>query len=649
MAVHAVTLVALVVLWASSRSGYYVRYQTPPQPLMHANYYTFHEMSVRMDEGAWLGNINLTRVSQRPFDRPYEPYDTVTPPGSTYCDYYTLDPGFGLIVHAARKLLPFLPDSYLRTLALQGIADLLTLALLYCTIAIWSWPAAVVGAGLYATNPVFGYVVTIAFYYFWDGLLAIAVFMALVWAGRFSRRSSERAACIASLAALGALLGFGVWLRASWTTYAAVLFATLLLSRPLRRNLWVAVAAFVIVASLPVYRASRAEGHFATSARMLWHTAHQRLGRFPNPFGIEDDDGYQFELAKAEYGVDYNYCSYRKQDEAMRDHYRKVFRADPWFVVRSVSGRIFENVFWNAAVPNAFPRVWNWGLLAAAFIGAAWLFLRGGERRMIALVAVALFATACGAIGFVYYVNGNYANFTQICLVVLAAGAGDFVAALRPSKRRPGLRRVKAIGRLARKHSTTLGVMLAATAAIGLCLSLPWVRDLLTRPRATEWWVAPNTPTTADLQVFDETWQALPAPRREEFLKVVRSAVPPLPGAPGESVRAYAARELLVVRSYDVATGAVRKPVWLARRAAAPAFNALSRSSSSILGWKDRSVVGFDLDAPASWDGCLVRVSLEPTTGMAFSRVAQLMTVKFVRWGFQLREQQGDEFVYTLE
>ena len=649
MAVHAVTLVALVVLWASSRSGYYVRYQTPPQPLMHANYYTFHEMSVRMDEGAWLGNINLTRVSQRPFDRPYEPYDTVTPPGSTYCDYYTLDPGFGLIVHAARKLLPFLPDSYLRTLALQGIADLLTLALLYCTIAIWSWPAAVVGAGLYATNPVFGYVVTIAFYYFWDGLLAITVLMALVWIGRLGRTRRERGASIVALAGLGALLGFGVWLRASWATYAPALFGTLLLARGVRRRMWVAVAAFVVIASPTFYRASRADGHFAASSRMLWHTAHQGLGRFPNPFGIEDDDAYQFDLAKAEYGVDYNYCSYRQQDEAMRDHYHKVWREDPVFVMRSVSSRVFENVFRNAAVPNAFPRLWNWGLLAVAFLGGIWLFIRGGERRIVAIAAAAVFVIACGAVGFVYYVNGNYANVTQVCLVVLAAGAGDFIAALRPANRRPVSQRVNAIGRLIRRHRVALGVIVAAAVAIAICLSLPPVQRFLTEPRVTEGWVLPETPTTADLQAFEKKWRALPAPRRDAFLTLVRSAVPSVSGAADELVKAYAAREFRIVRSYDATTGVERTPVWLAPRVAMAAFGALSKSASSILGWRDRSVVGFDLESPASWDGRLVRVRLEPPTEIAFSRVAQLMTGKFVRWGFQLREQQGDEFVYTLE
>jgi hypothetical protein len=613
---HAVTLAALICVWADYRAASYVRYQAPPRPLMHANYYAFHDMSVRLDEGARFGTINLTRVSRRPFDRPYEPYDTSTPPGSTYCDYYTLDPGFGLIVHVARKLFSGLPDTFLRTLALQGLADVLALALVYGTFAGWSWLAAVLAAGLYATNPVLGYVVTLAFYYFWDGLIAVAVLTTLVWIGRFSRRRRDGALVIIALAVLGALLGFGVWLRASWATYAIVLFGALLLTRQVRRRAWVAIATFLIVAGPSVYRASRAEGHLATSARMLWHTAHQGLGRYPNPFGIEDDDLYQFDLAKAEYGVEYNYCSYRRQDDAMRDHYKKIWRADPWFVVRSVSSRVYDNLFWHAAAPGSSQSFWNWGLPGLAFIGGIWLFLRGGERRLVAIAAAALFLVACGAIGFVYYINDNYANITQIFLIVLAAGAADFVAALAPAWKRP---RLRAIASLGRAHSIALASVLSATVAIAIVLSLPAARRFLSPPPPTEVWVEAQAPTSDDLRRFGEKWQA------------------------------FAARELRVVRGYDFEARMSRPPVWVAREAAGPAFNALSKSASAVAGWRTRSVAGFEPDSPESWDGRLLRVELEPSTGLQQSRVEKLMIEKFNRWGFQLRERRGDEFVFRLE
>jgi len=296
--------------------------------------------------------------------------------------------------------------------------------------------------------------------------------------------------------------------------------------------------------------------------------------------------------------------------------YAKIWRADPWFVVRSVSSRVYDNLFWHAAAPGSSQSFWNWGLPGLAFIGGIWLFLRGGERRLVAIAAAALFLVACGAIGFVYYINDNYANITQIFLIVLAAGAADFVAALAPAWKRP---RLRAIASLGRAHSIALASVLSATVAIAIVLSLPAVRRFLSPPPPTEVWVEAQAPTSDDLRTFGEKWQA------------------------------FATRELRVVRGYDFEARMSRPPVWVAREAAGPAFNALSKSASAVAGWRTRSVAGFEPDSPESWDGRLLRVELEPSTGLQQSRVEKLMIEKFNRWGFRLRERRGDEFVFRLE
>jgi hypothetical protein len=651
---HGLTVAALLLVWASARSGTFVRYQAPPRPAMHANYYTFHEMSVRLDEGGRFGNINLARVSRRPFDRPYEPYDISTPAGSTFCDYYTLDAGFGLIVHLARKMFPALSDTFLRTLALQAVIDALALLLIYGTFAGWSWLTGVVASLLYALNPVFGYVVAVAFYYFWDGLIVVIALSALVWAARLHRRATVRPAAVVMLVALGAAMGLGVLLRANWSTYAAVVFGSMLLTRHLRSRVWIAALAFVIAAAPAYYRASRAERRPATSTRMLWHTAHQALGRDPNPFGIEDNDEYQFHLAKAEYGVDYNYCSYRKQDEAMRDRYRRLWAADPAFIVRSVTTRINGNVLGNAAAPSRFYRFWNVWMLGLAWFGGVWLVIRGGERRNVALASALLFGVACAAIGVVYYVNGNYASVTQFCLLVLAVGVADFAAVFWPVRSADFARHVrrkgKAVGRLVLAHRTVVSGAVIATVVVVLVLSLPIVQNFLTPPRPAEVWEPPRALTGEDVAAIQQMCLTLPGPTRDALIGAIRASDPAVQALPPEEALAqHALRHWTVIRSLDSATGKQRQRVVLPRPAADAAFSAMSKSASYILGWRTASVVGIDLETPASWSGRSVRVRLDNTGIIDHTRVLQLTRDKFARAGFAELPANGDERLFELK
>ena len=42
---------ALLYCWALGRIPRLAEYQTPPRPVMHSNYYTFHDMSEQWDGG----------------------------------------------------------------------------------------------------------------------------------------------------------------------------------------------------------------------------------------------------------------------------------------------------------------------------------------------------------------------------------------------------------------------------------------------------------------------------------------------------------------------------------------------------------------------------------------------------------------------
>jgi hypothetical protein len=638
--VHVCVLSVLICLWASSRAEYYAMYQRPPSPIMHANYYTFHEMSVRLDEGASLGNINITRMVRQ--TSPYGVYDKSVPPNSTYCDFYTLDPGFAYIVDAARHLFGALPDNYLRTLALQAVADLLGLVAMYTFLLFLGWLPAIVAGALYATNPVLGYVVTVTFYYFWDGIVTILVIGLLVAGTRYLTRRRYRTLGFALLVGMGLILGFGTLLRASWGPYAVVILASLLLFRRTRVAVPIVAVAIAAAAAPTIIRASRAEGHFATSTRMTWHTAHAALGKFPNRLGLEDDDGYQFDLAREKYGVQYNFCSYDAQDVAMRKDYEEVLRDDPQFVVRSVVTRIYENIFWNAN-ENYFP-FWNWWLLGFAFVGSVALFLQGGFRQSVAVAAIGLFGTACSAIGFVYYINPNYGNVTQLCLMTLACGVPDIAVRLCRSPRR--IQRARHFLRRGRWILLAVGIAYVSTE---LVRANPTVRVYLGSPRAPEQWIAPEPMMPEDVASLIRDYEALSPTDASRYLAYVRKELPEAPAGPTEAIKAFAARRLKLIRGYR--TG-IDHPfrLYLDPQAADGAFNAILKSNRAVLGWRAETIVGFRMDDATSWDGRTVVVQLDPKVagGEDRGRVHRLVDAKFARQKFVRVGSDGERITYRL-
>jgi hypothetical protein len=69
-------------------------------------------------------------------------------------DYHSLDIGYCFIVEAGRLAFPSLPDNHLRALALQLLADLGMLVLVYALFAPWDAALGALAALLYAGNKV---------------------------------------------------------------------------------------------------------------------------------------------------------------------------------------------------------------------------------------------------------------------------------------------------------------------------------------------------------------------------------------------------------------------------------------------------------------------------------------------------------------
>jgi hypothetical protein len=632
---------------------------------MHANYHTFHEMSVSWKAGRPLGYVNLPRVARLPASV-YAPYDTslTHDEANVGGQYLTLDRGYAVIVHLARKLFGMLPDNYLRALALQVTADLCCLIALYATLILWGWGPAIIGGVLYATNSVLCYVVTLTFYYFWDGVIATSLFILLLISYRLLSHERFRWWGRLAFAGLGAVLGMGVWLRASWFHYGVLVLVTLAFIPVTRRNLWIAALAFILLVAPQVRYASSQEGHFALSTRMMWHTAHQALGRYPNAFGLEDDDGYQFELAERVYGVKYNYLSYRAQDEAMREDYKKLFHEDPWLVVRSIATRIYCNITHNANENEV--RFWNTGLLCWAIVGAAWLFTRGGERRAVALVASFLYLGACAAVGIVYYINPNYANVTQLCLILLVCGAvdgivyllvrlyrsaesaltrrrggalsdGDYRIWARP---RPGL---SACIRLVWCRRYRLGFAVGGLGIVVWAFASEPLRTFVGEPRRKNTISGVLPLDAVDTDRIINTWRKLPSAQAEQFVQFAKAVFPghAIGDRPSQEslVRRFASDQLKVLRVWNRQN--LQSTVVVHSAVASDAQDALRRCIHFILDLNVGELDGFDLTDRTKWSGRTLSLKLGQPTEMDLKRQLKLVEEKLVRRGFSLASTRG--------
>jgi hypothetical protein len=416
--ITAVTLIALQ--WANSRIAILRVNQNADHPMIMATLPVYLSMATGLREGR-IGQIDLPAVSHYYSRQDLSAvYERLTGPSHQWVSYYTLDIGYGFIVEAARLAFPALPDSHLRPLALQLLADLALVGLVFALFAQWNVWLGLAATSLYVANGEFQELVSFAFYYFWDVPIAFVVTASMAWAWR---RQNDAGVAL-SLAA--ATLAIGVWLRASWWPLALVALVVAVSSHPLRRRLWVPIAVFAVIAAPQVVRASSARHWPAFSTRTVWHVALVGLGYYPNPYGLAVKDTTVFDLTRRKYGVPYRLEDYERHDRAARTEFFRILRTDPKFVLGSMMGRLGASFLGTteSSVPSLAPmtnpvyRLICWGGLIA-------MFLRRGERRFLGLLAAGWYVVYVTLTSLFFYVGMAYDNVSEVALFIGLIGAID--------------------------------------------------------------------------------------------------------------------------------------------------------------------------------------------------------------------------------
>jgi hypothetical protein len=432
----AACLVATALLWANSRILALRKHQDPEKPIVLSAYYVYHGMAAALEEGR-LGQLDLARYQRYvALDNPNAVYGSL--PGderTKFVDYYSLDVGYSFLVELARLAFPALPDNHLRSLALQLLVDAGLVVLVYLLFATWDPILGALAAPLYAGNKVFCWLVSFAFYYYWDVPLCFAVLSLLLLAYRYAPRAGLW------LGIAGCVLGFGVWLRASWWPLTGLFCAIVLLTPPLRRKAPWLLLIFGLVAAPQVYRSSRARGSLALSTRASWHVALVGLGYYPNPYGLEAKDESVFRLIHEKYGTRVRTEDYGEHDQAAKREYLSILRNDPQFVWRSFRGRLRESLLGTTATSLApYPLLSNALYRLLCVGGLVMMILAGGERRWLGLTAAGTYAVYVLVTALFYFVGLAYDNVSQVALFLMLLGgleAASRVAHEQIVKRRP--------------------------------------------------------------------------------------------------------------------------------------------------------------------------------------------------------------------
>jgi len=416
--------VALALLWLYSRIVAFELYQGRANPVVPSAYYVYHGIAVALENGH-VGQLDLVRYRDHySIGNPRAEYPAERP-GSRpeFVDYFSLDIGYAFIVELARVLFPTFPDNYLRVLGLQLLVDCAMIAMAFHVFSKWGLGFGLAGALAYVCNAVFARLVVIPLYYFWDVPISLTLFGAVVLALHSPRQARGL------LVAAGALLGFAVWVRASWWPLAAVYFGIIVAAPALRSKLLAAVAVFAVVAAPQVWRSSHARGHLALSSRATWHVALTGLGYYPNQHGLEPSDESVFRLTRERHGIVYRLQDYGPHDEAAKLEYLALLRKDPRFVVESFLGRLWESMTGTTSTSaRAYPGVPNPLHRALCVLGFVVMHRRGGSRRLIAWIAGGWFVTYVGLTSLFYIVGLAYDNVSQVCLLFLSIGLLEAVA-----------------------------------------------------------------------------------------------------------------------------------------------------------------------------------------------------------------------------
>jgi hypothetical protein len=375
-------------------------------------------MALALEEGRW-GQLDLARYHRYvALDDPRAAYPgPLSTSAPAFVNYYSLDIGYALLVEAARLAFPTLPDNYLRALALQLVIDVWVVVMLFLLFSQWSPGAGLMASLLYVTNAVFRELVSVAFYYYWDVPMTLAILGALSLAVRRPGESRDWL----TIAAMG--LGFGVWLRATWWPLSLFFFSLVLLAPALRKKALLPIMIFALLAVPQVYRSSRARGHLALSTRAAWHVALVGLGYYPNPYGLEPKDESVFRLTREKYGIPFRAEDYGEHDKAARREYLSLLRRDPGFVIRSFCGRLRESL--TGTTKESMTSYWflpNSIYRGLCLVGLVLMVLKGGEQRLLGLAAAGFYLIYVFVTCLFYFVGVAYDSVSQASLLFLVVG-----------------------------------------------------------------------------------------------------------------------------------------------------------------------------------------------------------------------------------
>jgi hypothetical protein len=225
------------------------------------------------------------------------------------------------------------------------------------------------------------------------------------------------------LALAGAVLGFGVWMRGSWWPLSLFLLVAAATSPVLRKHLLAAAIAFAIVATPQVVRSSIARGQLTLSTRAVWHVAMVGLGYYPNPYGLGLRDEIVFNLTRDKYGVPFRSEDYYAHDQAAKKEFLSIWQKDRGFVIRSFLGRLKLSFMGRteSSVPS-FEFRSNVRYRLACLAGLLAMFLRGGEKRVLALAAGGTHVIYVVLTSAFFYVGLAYSNVTEVTLLILFIG-----------------------------------------------------------------------------------------------------------------------------------------------------------------------------------------------------------------------------------
>ena len=417
-----------------------------------------------------------------------------------------------------------------------------------------------------------------------------------------------------------------------------MLILTMVTVPSIRRYYGIFFLVFSLVILPQVMRASSVMGHFALSTRMSWHTAFQALGHFPNQYGLEDEDLYVFTKTEKDYGVQYNYCDYTKQDAAAKKEFMAIWDRDPGFVVRSMTARVTQSILFNYGSDSEAKDMDGLILTLIGFFTLLFVLRRRGEHLFITGIMALIYLGYSTAIGLVYFAAMPYAYVTQLALLFMLPSFT--VAAI-------------AIGGDVMDHPTKLGranywrldpkapiarmvfkILVVGAVVAGVALCVPAVRDYVfpTRPYQDNL-VIYGPPNISDNQNLMHLWEGLPEKPKKAFLDMVYKAVPKTDNA-SYDVSHYIADNVRAVLYRVYADNSGPKIVFGTGLYTVDALQAVNAVSHSILGWQNQSIEMFAMNDPESWDGTKIRIHLVPTperVGVDYQRIA---TDKFARFNY---------------